>query len=154
MSRLIDADALRESIITRQTEMSYEDAWALTCIDNAPTIEPDWTGLMVICDNCGHAIHVKRIDVKPTIEPQKWVSCSERLPEERDSIFSKLYGTEKWRDAMFRKISDTVICTVQFIDGTRQTCPCHTIDGEWNQSIKGMAKVLAWMPLPECYGGD
>lgn len=38
--RLIDADALRESIITRQTEMSYEDAWALTCVDNAPTIEP------------------------------------------------------------------------------------------------------------------
>ena len=25
----------------------------------------DWTELMVICDNCGHAIHVKRMDVKP-----------------------------------------------------------------------------------------
>ena len=22
----------------------------------------DWTELMVICDNCGHAIHVKRTD--------------------------------------------------------------------------------------------
>lgn len=38
--RAIDADALRESIIIRQPEMSYEDAWALTCVDNAPTIEP------------------------------------------------------------------------------------------------------------------
>lgn len=118
--RLIDADALRESIITRQTEMSYEDAWALTCVDNAPTIEP-----------------------------RKWIPCSERLPEEHDSIFSRFYGTEKWRDAMFRKTSKTVIITVEHLDGTRQTAPCHTIDGEWNQSIKGMGKVLAWMPLPE-----
>lgn len=118
--RLIDADALRESIITRQTEMSYEDAWALTCVDNAPTIEP-----------------------------QKWIPVSERLPEERDSIFAKLYGTEKWRNAMFRKTSNTVIITVEFKDGTRQTAPCHTIDGEWNQSMKGMGKVLAWMPLPD-----
>lgn len=122
MSRLIDADALRESIITRQTEMSYEDAWALTCVDNAPTIEP-----------------------------QKWIPVSERLPEERDSIFAKLYGTEKWRDVMFRKTSNTVICTVQYRNGTRQTAPCHTIDGEWNQSMKGMGKVLAWMELPEPY---
>ena len=91
----------------------------------------------------------------PTAEAEpEWIPCSERLPEERDSIFSKLYGTEKWRDAMFRKTSDTVICTVQFRDGTRQTCPCHTIDGEWNQSMKGMGKVLAWMPLPEPWGGD
>ena len=118
--RLIDADALRESIITRQTEMSYEDAWALTCVDNAPTIEP-----------------------------RKWIPCSERLPEEHDSIFSRFYGTEKWRDAMFRKTSKTVIITVEHLDGTRQTAPCHTIDGEWNQSSKGRGKVLAWMPLPE-----
>ena len=123
--RLIDADALRESIITRQTEMSYEDAWALTCVDNAPTIEP-----------------------------RKWIPCSERLPEEHDSIFSRFYGTEKWRDAMFRKTSKIVIITVEHLDGTRQTAPCYTIDGEWNQSIKGMGRVIAWMPLPEPWGGD
>ena len=81
----------------------------------------------------------------------KWIPVSERLPEERDSIFAKLYGTEKWRNAMFRKISNTVIITVEFKDGTRQTAPCYTIDGEWNQSMKGMGKALAWMPLPEPY---
>ena len=85
-------------------------------------------------------------------QPQ-WIPCSERLPEERDSIFAKLYGTEKWRDVMFRKISDTVICTVQYRDGTRQTALCHIIDGEWNQSMTGMGKVLAWMPLPPAYKG-
>lgn len=79
----------------------------------------------------------------------QWIPVSERLPEERDSIFAKLYGTEKWRNAMFRKTSNTVIITVEFKDGTRQTAPCHTIDGEWNQSMKGMGKVIAWQPLPD-----
>ena len=91
---------------------------------------------------------------KTTISPQKWILCSERMPEEHDSIFSKFYGTEKWRDAMFRKTSKTVIITVEHRDGTRQTAPCHTIDGEWNQSMKGMGKVIAWTPLPEPMGCD
>ena len=52
MSRLIDADALRESIITRQTEISYEDAWALTCVDNAPTIKPQHE--IIRCKDCKH----------------------------------------------------------------------------------------------------
>ena len=91
-------------------------------------------------------------EVKKALESiPKWIPVSERLPEEHDSIFSKLYGTEKWRNAMFRRSSRTVIITVEYKDGTRQTAPCHTIDGEWNQSIKGMGKVLAWMPLPEPY---
>ena len=97
---------------------------------------------------------INDINHQPTIDPQKWILCSERMPEEHDSIFSRFYGTEKWRDAMFRKTSDTVICTVQYRDGTRQTAPCHTIDGEWNQSMKGMGKVLAWMPLPEPWKGE
>ena len=61
--RLIDADALRERIITRQTEMSYEDAWALTCVDNAPTVDArenvhgEWisicNGKQCNCSICG-----------------------------------------------------------------------------------------------------
>ena len=61
--RLIDADALRERIITRQTEMSYEDAWALTCIDHAPTVDArenvhgEWisicNGKQCNCSICG-----------------------------------------------------------------------------------------------------
>ena len=61
--RLIDADALRERIITRQTEMSYEDAWALTCVDNAPTIEP-----------------------------QKWIPVSEGLPDVAQRVLLSGHG--------------------------------------------------------------
>ena len=100
-------------------------------------------------------IAIEELEALPSVETEpEWIPVSERLPEEHDSIFSKFYGTEKWRDAMFRKTSKTVIITVEHLDGTRQTAPCHTIDGEWNQSMKGMGKVLAWMPLPEPWGGD
>lgn len=36
--RLIDADAVREEIDRARPGRSYEDAWALTVIDNAPTV--------------------------------------------------------------------------------------------------------------------
>ena len=134
--RLIDADAFKEYICNayEQVKHMYPDSrkWARQITE----------------DFC------KDIDEQPTIKPQKWILCSERMPEEHDSIFSRFYGTEKWRDAMFRKTSKIVIITVEHRDGTRQTAPCHTIDGEWNQSMKGMGKVLAWMPLPDPWGGD
>ena len=133
MSRLIDADAFKDYFWNayEKVKHTYPDGgeWAKGITED-------------IC---------KDIDNQPTIEPQKWIPCSERMPEEHDSIFSKFYGTEKWRDAMFRKTSKIVITTVEHLDGTRQTAPCHTIDGEWNQSMKGMGKALAWMSLPEPY---
>ena len=36
--RLIDADAIRADIDEKRPGRSYEDAWALTVLDNAPTI--------------------------------------------------------------------------------------------------------------------
>ena len=39
--RLIDADAIIKKIKERNPDdVSYEDAWAITCIEHAPTIEP------------------------------------------------------------------------------------------------------------------
>lgn len=136
--RLIDADALEE--LFRET---------ISHIAKNPKMSGNLEHMVR-----ASAMVIEMIKDAPTIEPQKWILCSERMPEEHDSIFSKLYGTEKWRNAMFRRSSRTVIITVEHKDGTRQTAPCHTIDGEWNQSMKGMGKVLAWMPLPECYRGD
>ena len=83
-----------------------------------------------------------------------WILCSERLPEEYDSIFAKLKGTDKWDSAMPEKISDDVNVTVECEDGTRKTNTRHTIDGKWKTDINIVKfNVIAWQPLPEPYRG-
>lgn len=36
----------------------------LKVVDEVPSAQPDWNEMIVMCDCCGHAIHVKRIDVE------------------------------------------------------------------------------------------
>lgn len=81
-----------------------------------------------------------------------WTPCSERLPEEHETMFAKLKGTDKWDSAMPEKISDDVNVTVEFEDGKRKTKTMHTIDGKWKTDINIVKfKVIAWQPLPEPY---
>lgn len=79
-----------------------------------------------------------------------WIACVDRLPEEHESIFAKLKGTNKWDSAMFEKISDEVNVTVEFEDGKRKVMTLHTCDGKWKSDIQIVKfKVIAWQPLPE-----
>lgn len=81
-----------------------------------------------------------------------WIPCNEKMPKEHDSIFAKLKGTDKWRDAMFEKTSNEVNVTIEFEDGKRAVKTLHTIDGRWNEGNRGLKfKVIAWQPLPEPY---
>lgn len=84
-----------------------------------------------------------------------WIPVSERLPEEHDSIFKKLKGTDKWHTGMFEKESDDVSATIEFEDGTRKTTLSYTFDGEWNlENCPVKKKVIAWQPLPAPYKGE
>lgn len=85
----------------------------------------------------------------------EWIPVEKRLPEEHDSMFAKLKGTDRWSEAMFEKISDDVNVTVEYEDGTRKTTTAHILDGKWklpNRVTK--QKVVAWQPLPEPYRKD
>lgn len=116
--RMIDADALRESIITRQTEMSYEDAWALTCVDNAPTIEP-----------------------------QKWIPVSERLPEipKGCDVYWCSECGDVAADEYIVMIKGATLPTALFWDGK------HWFDINGEQTL---FPVIAWMTFPEAYKED
>ena len=101
----------------------------------------------------------RMIDEQPTIYADDgWIPVSERLPEEHDSIFAKIKDTDKWREAMFEKISDEVNVTISNEDGSRKTTTSYTLDGVWEiekeQRIVKQ-KVIAWqpLPLPEPYKG-
>lgn len=82
----------------------------------------------------------------------EWIPVSERLPKEHDSIFAKLYGTDKWDSKLHRTVSNRVLVTVEYDDGTRIVKESYTRDGEWPDEKKIInCKVVAWMPLPNPY---
>lgn len=83
-----------------------------------------------------------------------WIPISEKLPDEHDSIFARLYGTDKWNDAFWRTKSKEVLVTIEYEDGTRIVKSSHTTDGKW--ALEKIAtlnefKVVAWIPFPEPY---
>lgn len=88
------------------------------------------------------------------VDSFEWIPVSERLSDEHDSIFAKLYGTDKWNDTLWRTKSKEVLVTIEYEDGTRIVKSSHTNDGKWSIE-KGTTlskfKVIAWMPLPKPY---
>lgn len=83
-----------------------------------------------------------------------WIPCDVKMPEERDSMFAKLKGTNKWSNAMFEKASDVVNVTVVDDKGKRVTTHAYTIDGKWCCGLLKMNKtyrIVAWRPFPEPY---
>ena len=44
----------------------------------------------------------------------RWIPVSDKMPEERDSMFAKFKGTSKLKEAMFEKISKDVLVTILF----------------------------------------
>lgn len=95
----------------------------------------------------------KLAKLKDEEEHGGWIPCSERMPEERDSIFARWKGTDKWDKGMFEKISATVIAIVEYSNGERTAAPACTKDGKWRCDciIGDNGKVIAWSPLPEPY---
>jgi hypothetical protein len=82
----------------------------------------------------------------------EWIPVSERLPKEHDSIFAKLYGTDKWDSKLHRTVSNRVLVTVEYDDGTRIVKESCTCDGEWKDEKKIInCKVVAWMEMLEPY---
>lgn len=85
----------------------------------------------------------------------EWISVSERMPKEHDSIFAKFYGTDKWNSKLWRTVSDRVLVTVKYDDGTRIVKESHTHDGKWVDEKRNInLKVEAWMPLPKPYRSE
>ena len=84
----------------------------------------------------------------------EWIPVSEKLPEEHDSIFAKLYGTDKWDSNLWRTRSKEVLVTIEYENGARTVESSHTTDGKWwieKETTLSKFKVIAWMEMPEPY---
>ncbi len=94
---------------------------------------------------------ITRDEILKAQEPH-WISVEDGLPQEHDTIFAKFYGTDKWRNDMFVKVSDDVRVVKVFRDGTKRVHHDHTVDGRWESERKGLdvyGHVTHWMPNPE-----
>ena len=126
MSRLIDADALRE----RLQNLAYDD-WNQGITTS-------------FSDACYEIIDI--IEEQPTIEPeQQWISCSERMPEEDNCTGSGVQYSD-----------DVLITVINTMDEETVIDYGRTTDGEWYSEttdcfIPHGWKPIAWMPLPEPY---
>ena len=101
---------------------------------------------------------LSRIRLRNMVEDSKWISVKDHLPPERDSIFKKLIGLEKWREGiegLCQRESDYVIVSVRFSDGTEKTGRARTEDGHWVElPTIGCPVVTHWRPFPKpCNGG-
>ena len=83
-------------------------------------------------------------DLPPAHPEQRWIPCSERLPEE-----------DYWMGGTGKQFSATVLVTVsnrededEFVDTS------YTVDGEWMLELPRYCKIVAWMPLPEPWKGE
>lgn len=128
--RLIDADVLKQHI------------------DKLPALpDGNFAG--------NHSALKALINMQPTVQLEEdWIPVSKDMPDEYDSVFTRFYGTDKWRDGMWLKSSAKVLVTVEFEDGTRLTETARTIDGNWktDNHIR-KRKVIAWKKMPKEYKG-
>ena len=87
------------------------------------------------------------------LEECRWIPCAEQMPPERETIFAKFRGTDKWKPAMFERMSEDVRIVAEYPDGFRRVYHSHTIDGQWEIERKptpsARARVLFWMENPK-----
>lgn len=78
----------------------------------------------------------------PFKQRDKWIPCSERMPEEHNE------------EADIRAVSELVAVTV-IDDETGKTFVCDdlTVDGKWCNFHSG-CEVIAWQPLPKPYNPE
>lgn len=128
--RLIDADALMELLTTAIRNM--KGMAKFLGAEDDPEIQMEIKAYTDIANG------VNDMPTIPTIEPQQWISCSERMPDAK-------YGE-----------GDSVLCCTEL-------CVMHILywnGGNWcvptgephqwvNHKTGWHDKVIAWMPLPE-----
>lgn len=91
---------------------------------------------------------IDRIKKQPKVG--EWIPVTERLPGEHDSVFADLYGTDKWNSKLWRTVSNRVLVTIKYDDGSRIVKESYTCDGKWAAEKRSInCKVVAWMPLPK-----
>ncbi len=97
------------------------------------------------------------IDEQPTIKPQQWIPCSERLPENTDPV--NITWVNRNPPVYYASIKDVpYVATGCYCKGKWwwYSAVCQDYLDEYGESYNVDAvdediEIIAWMPLPEPY---
>jgi hypothetical protein len=90
-----------------------------------------------------------RLNNLPSAQPeQRWIPCSERLPDE-----------DYWTGANFQYSADVLMTVYNAEDEETIIDYGHTVGGSWYSDttdcfVPSEWEVVAWMPLPEPWKGE
>ena len=129
----------------------------MNVIEGLPSAQPEENALHESCTDCplydkdrhscprfNKVIPETLREVQPE---QRWISCSEKMPEEDNCTGSGVQYSD-----------DVLITVINTMDEETVIDYGHTTDGEWYSEttdcfIPHGWKPIAWMPLPEPYEG-
>lgn len=95
----------------------------------------------------------KIIDAACNLMEDKWILCSERMPEEHEWIGTKRFATTKSGKVLITLVDNLVIDgNKKPYYGDRVVVCDHFENGEMRTKFHGTP--IAWMPLPEPYKND
>lgn len=136
MSRLIDADALKKSVLDlHDCDNGFSDTYDKACI-------------------------IGVIDEEPTIEPeQRWIPCSERPPEELEEVNVTWVNHKPEPYYDFVKDKPFTASAVYYKgDWYWYSSVCTDLLAEYGKNeidkIDDAIEITAWMPLPEPWKGE
>lgn len=136
MTRLIDADALKDDIL--KSAVMIDDRGIQT----------------------GYEIAIELIKRQPTIDIEPhWIPCSERLPENMEPV--NITWVNRDPEPYYMNIKDKPFtATGIYFNGKwywwSSTCDdilCEYGQNEIDEVADGV-DIIAWMPLPKPYGGE
>lgn len=80
-----------------------------------------------------------------------WTYFEDEFPEEKETMFAKFHGTDKWKNGMFRTARYDLLFTIEH-KGEIVVVDGRMVDGkpmcEYARINKDV-KYIAWMPYPE-----
>lgn len=133
ISRQAAIDALMEILDRpKHAEFLYTDEICKT-LNELPSVEPDWDEMVVICDNCGHAIRVKRKD-------------KERIEKNDDDFEKKIHGMfdHIWECEIEHPIFQDTVGELMgaVIQLHNQFVQPERTKGKWISEVKGKEAIL------------